>query len=112
EMDILKKHDVKISHNPASNLKLGSGVAAVPRLLDKGFHISVGTDSAASNNHLDMFQQLRLAALIHKGVNQDPTVVPARTALAMGTRWGGESLFLAHIGSLENGKAADFIILD
>lgn len=112
EMDILKKHDVKISHNPASNLKLGSGVAAVPRLLAKGFHISVGTDSAASNNHLDMFQQLRLAALIHKGVNQDPTVVPARTALAMGTRWGGESLFLAHIGSLENGKAADFIILD
>lgn len=112
EMDILKTYDVKISHNPASNLKLGSGVAPIPKLLAKGFHVSIGTDSAASNNNLDMFQEVRLAALLHKGVHQDPTALPADIAFKMGTSWGAEAVFLPQIGSLSKGKEADFIILD
>lgn len=112
EMEILKAYDVKISHNPSSNLKLGSGIAPVPQLIDKGFHVSIGTDSAASNNNLDMFEEVRLAALIHKGVHQDPTLIPAETAFKMGTRWGAEAVFLSTVGSLEVGKEADFIVLD
>ncbi|MDQ0337620.1 5-methylthioadenosine/S-adenosylhomocysteine deaminase [Caldalkalibacillus uzonensis] len=112
EMDILQEYDVKISHNPASNLKLGSGIAQVPRLLERGFRLSIGTDSAASNNNLDMFQEVRLAALIHKGVHQEPTVVPAEAALKMGTKWGAECAFVPHVGSLEKGKEADFIIIN
>jgi 5-methylthioadenosine/S-adenosylhomocysteine deaminase len=112
EMDILKEYNVKISHNPASNLKLGSGVANVPALIKKGFKISIGTDSAASNNNLDMFQEVRLAALIHKGVGQNSTVVPAEMALQMGTSWGADALFLPHIGTLEVGKEADFITIN
>lgn len=112
EMEILQHHNVKISHNPASNLKLGSGIAPIPRLLERGFRVSVGTDSTASNNNLDMFQEIRLAALIHKGMSQDPTVVPAEVALKMGTSWGAEAVFLENVGSLEAGKEADFIILN
>lgn len=112
EMDQLKEDDVKISHNPASNLKLGSGVAHIPTLIQKGLKPSIGTDSAASNNNLDMFQEVRLAALIHKGVHHDPTVVDAHTALAMGTRWGAEAVFLNNVGSLQKGNQADFIIID
>lgn len=112
EMDILHAYDVKISHNPASNLKLGSGIASLPRFIEKGFQPSIGTDSAASNNNLDMFQEVRLAALIHKGVQEDPTVVPASIALKMGTLWGAQSAFLPQIGSLEPGKEADFIVIN
>jgi 5-methylthioadenosine/S-adenosylhomocysteine deaminase len=112
EMEILQQYNVKISHNPASNLKLGSGIAAVPRLLEKGFHLSIGTDSVASNNNLDMFQEVRLAALIHKGVAKDPTVVPAEVALKMGTSWGAESIFLPNVGVIEARKEADFIIIN
>ncbi|MBO8170751.1 MAG: amidohydrolase [Bacillaceae bacterium] len=113
EMDVLKNYDVKISHNPGSNLKLGSGIAPVSRMLQKGLDVSLGTDSAASNNNLDMFEEMRLAALIHKGAEQDPLAIPAQTALNMGTRIGAKTVFLSDsIGSLEPGKKADFIILD
>jgi 5-methylthioadenosine/S-adenosylhomocysteine deaminase len=112
EMDILKEYNVKISHNPASNLKLGSGVADIPTLIKKGFKVSIGTDSAASNNNLDMFQEVRFAALIHKGVGQNSTVVPAEMALKMGTSWGADALFLPHTGTLEVGKEADFITIN
>lgn len=112
EISILQQHDVKIAHNPASNLKLGSGIARVPELIEQGLHVSIGTDSVASNNNLDMFQEVRLAALIHKGHEHNPLVIPAKQALKMGTRWGAEALFLPQIGSLEAGKEADFIILN
>jgi 5-methylthioadenosine/S-adenosylhomocysteine deaminase len=112
EIEILHQHDVKISHNPASNLKLGSGIAPIAKLLEKGMHVSIGTDSAASNNNLDMFQEVRLAALIHKGALQDPLAVPAHTALQMGTRWGAESVFLKNVGSLSVGFKADFITIN
>lgn len=78
EIEILARHDVGVSHNPGSNLKLASGVARVTDLLKAGVKVSLGTDGAASNNNLDMFEEMRLAALIHKGVSGDPTAVPAR----------------------------------
>jgi 5-methylthioadenosine/S-adenosylhomocysteine deaminase len=113
ELQTLASHDVKISHNPGSNLKLGSGVAPVPQMLRHGIRPSLGTDGSASNNNLDMLEEIRLAALIHKGVQGDPLAVPADTALRMGTAYGAESAFLGEsTGTLEVGKRADFITMD
>lgn len=112
EIDILCRHDVRISHNPGSNLKLASGIARVPDLLRAGLLVSLGTDSSASNNNLDMFEEMRLAALLHKGTTGDPTVVPAETALRMGTRDGAKSIWLDDVGSLRPGMKADFIAID
>jgi 5-methylthioadenosine/S-adenosylhomocysteine deaminase len=113
EIALLAEKDVKISHNPGSNLKLGSGVAPIPQMLAAGIRPSLGTDSSASNNNLDLLEEIQLAALIHKGVQQDPLAVPALIALQMGTIFGAEALFLAHkIGSLHAGKQADFITID
>ncbi|MEC0176528.1 amidohydrolase [Paenibacillus favisporus] len=109
EIDILAKHHVTVSHNPGSNLKLASGVARVTDMMQAGITVSLGTDSAASNNNLDMFEEMRLAALIHKGVSGDPTAVPAAEALRMGTIYGAQSLFLEGVGALEAGMKADFI---
>ncbi len=113
EIKILAEHDIKISHNPGSNLKLGSGIAPVPEMIRQGIRVSLGTDSAASNNNLDMFEEMRLAALIHKGKEEDPLAIPAKLALKMATSYGAEALFLQkQIGSLEAGKKADFIIIN
>lgn len=112
EIDILAKHNVAISHNPGSNLKLASGVARVPELLKAGVTVSLGTDGPASNNNLDMFEEMRLAALIHKGVSGDPTAVPASEALRMGTEYGAKSAFLNEVGRLEVGMKADMIALN
>jgi 5-methylthioadenosine/S-adenosylhomocysteine deaminase len=113
EIALLAEKDVKVSHNPGSNLKLGSGVAPIPQMLAAGIRPSLGTDSSASNNNLDLLEEIQLAALIHKGVQQDPLAVPAFTALQMGTVFGAEALFLADkIGTLTAGKQADFITID
>ncbi|MBA4602600.1 amidohydrolase [Thermoactinomyces mirandus] len=113
EIDVLADYDVKVAHNPGSNLKLGSGIAPVPKMLEKGMRPGLGTDGAASNNNLDMLEEVHLAAMIHKGINEDPVAVPALTALKMGTLYGAECVFLEQeIGSLEVGKKADFIIID
>ncbi|AWB44975.1 N-ethylammeline chlorohydrolase [Paenibacillus sp. CAA11] len=112
EIEILAAHGVAVSHNPGSNLKLASGVARVPDLLKAGVTVSLGTDGAASNNNLDMFEEIRLAALIHKGVSGDPTAVPALEALKMGTEYGAKSVFLHNTGKLAVGMKADFIALD
>lgn len=113
EIEILAQYDVKVAHNPGSNLKLGSGIASIPKMLQKGMRPSLATDGAASNNNLDLLKEIQLAALIHKGFNQDPEAVPAGTALKMGTSYGAEALFLDHeIGTLEVGKKADFITFD
>jgi len=112
EIAILARHDVRVSHNPGSNLKLASGIARVPELIRAGVKVSLGTDSSASNNNLDMFEEIRLAALLHKGVSGDPTAVPASTALHMGTLGGAESLWLERVGALKPGWKADFIALD
>ncbi|MNM65977.1 5-methylthioadenosine/S-adenosylhomocysteine deaminase [compost metagenome] len=112
EIEVLASHGVTVSHNPGSNLKLASGVARVPELLKKGVVVSLGTDGAASNNNLDMLEEIRLAALIHKGVSGDPTAIPALEALKMGTEYGAKSVFLPNTGKLAAGMKADFIALN
>lgn len=112
EIETLARYKVGVSHNPGSNLKLASGVARVPELLKAGVPVSLGTDGAASNNNLDMFEEMRLAALIHKGFSGDPTAVPAPEALRMATEYGAQSLFLDKVGVLAPGMKADFIAID
>jgi 5-methylthioadenosine/S-adenosylhomocysteine deaminase len=113
EIRALKNANAGVSHNPSSNLKLGAGVAPVARMLELGVNVGIGTDGAASNNDLDMFEETRLAALIAKGTSGDPTAIPARTALAMATRLGASAMHMDHLtGSLEAGKRADLIVLD
>jgi 5-methylthioadenosine/S-adenosylhomocysteine deaminase len=102
-----------IAHNPSSNLKLGSGVAPVSMMLESGLNVGIGTDGPASNNDLDMFEEIRLTAFLAKGISGDPTVIPAATALTMATRLGAKALHLGHLtGSLEPGKRADLILID
>jgi 5-methylthioadenosine/S-adenosylhomocysteine deaminase len=113
EIRALQDHGAGIAHNPTSNLKLGSGVAPVVKMLDLGAAVGIGTDGAASNNDLDMFEEIRLAALLAKGTGGDPTALPARQALAMATRIGAKALHCDTItGSLEAGKRADLIVVD
>jgi 5-methylthioadenosine/S-adenosylhomocysteine deaminase len=113
EVRTLKNHGAGVAHNPSSNLKLASGFAPVQKMLEAGLNVGIGTDGPASNNDLDMFEEVRLASFIAKAVSNDPTVVPARTALTMATRLGAQALHLGHLtGSLEPGKRADLIIVD
>lgn len=102
-----------ISHNPSSNLKLASGFAPVTKMLDVGLNVGIGTDGPASNNDLDMFEEVRLAAFIAKAVTNDPTSLPASQALLMGTRLGAQALHIGHLtGSLTPGRRADLILVD
>jgi 5-methylthioadenosine/S-adenosylhomocysteine deaminase len=113
EIRALKDAGAGVAHNPTSNLKLGSGVAPVARMLDLGVVVGIGTDGTASNNDLDMFEEMRLAALLAKGTTGDPTALPARQALAMATRLGARAVHLGDVtGSLEPGKRADLIVVD
>ena len=113
EIRALKNFDAGVAHNPTSNLKLGAGVAPVARMLELGLSVGIGTDGAASNNDLDMFEEMRLAALLAKGIGGDPTALPARDALAMATRLGAAAMHMEHLtGSLEAGKRADLIVVD
>lgn len=113
EMEILRRANVGIIHNPTSNLKLASGFAPVAQMLARRLHLGLGTDGCASNNDLDMFEEMRLAALLPKAVVSDPVAVPAQAALAMATIDGARALFLDNlIGSLEAGKRADIITVD
>jgi 5-methylthioadenosine/S-adenosylhomocysteine deaminase len=113
EIRALKEAGAGVAHNPTSNLKLGSGVAPIAKMLEIGTAVGIGTDGTASNNDLDMFEETRLAALLAKGVSGDPTALPARQALAMATRIGARAVHLGGItGSLEPGKRADLIVVD
>lgn len=113
EISFLSRQKVAVAHNPASNLKLASGIAPVVKMQQEGLLVSLGTDGAASNNRLDLFAEMRLAALLHKVVNQDPTVLSAETALKMATINGAHALGIAdQTGSLEPGKRADLIMIN
>ncbi|WP_028544294.1 amidohydrolase [Paenibacillus taiwanensis] len=112
EIEVLARHRVGVSHNPASNLKLASGIARVVDLQRAGVNVSLGTDGAASNNNLDMFQEMRLAAMIHKGVSGDPTAVPAAEAMRMATINGARMIGLHDVGLLEVGMKADFVAVN
>jgi 5-methylthioadenosine/S-adenosylhomocysteine deaminase len=112
DIAVLKRHGVGVSHNPESNMKLASGTAPVPQYLAAGVALGLGTDGAASNNDLDMFEAMRQAAFLHKLQSKDPRAVPAATALEMATLGGARALGMAdRIGSLEPGKRADLIVV-
>lgn len=113
EIAILAEHGVSVSHNPGSNLKLASGIARVRDMLKAGVTVSLGTDSSASNNNVDMFDEIRLAALLQKGATLDPTAVPAAEALAMATEYGAAAVWQSGVfGRLAPGMKADFIAVD
>jgi 5-methylthioadenosine/S-adenosylhomocysteine deaminase len=112
DQQLLADHDVKVMHCPGSNLKLGSGIAPVPEMRARGITVSLGTDGAACNNRLDMFDEMRLAAIL-QAMRQEPGVLPARDVLWMATRSGARTLGLeGEIGSLEVGKKGDVIVVD
>jgi 5-methylthioadenosine/S-adenosylhomocysteine deaminase len=112
DMAIMKKRNVKVSHNPISNLKLASGISPVPKMLKKGITVSLGTDSPCSNNAADMFEIMKTTAIIHKGINKNPTVMPAEQVLEMATIEGAKALSWENeIGSIEVGKKADLSII-
>jgi len=113
DMVVLKTAGVAVSHNPESNMKLASGTAPVVDYLEAGITVGLGTDGAASNNDLDMFEAMRFAAFLQKHARNDPRALPATAVLDMATRGGAAALGLdAQIGSVEVGKRADVILVD
>lgn len=112
DIEILAKEKVSVSHNPKSNLKLGSGIAPVPEMMNKGISVSLGTDSTASNNTLDMFEEMRFAALIHKGRLEDPEATTAEAVLKMAAGQGSKSLGISDTGIIRENYQADFILVD
>ena len=113
DQDLLARRQVKVSHCPESNLKLAAGVAPVPDLLARGVTVGLGTDGAASNNNLDLFGEMSLAARLHKVWRHDPTVLPAARTVALATREGARVLGLEEMtGTLSPGKEADLIVVD
>lgn len=113
EMSTLLHVGAGVAHNPSSNLKLASGIAPVTKMLETGLNVGIGTDGPASNNDLDMFEEIRLAAFLAKTQSGDPTSVPAWQALLMATRLGAQALHIGHLtGSIETGKRADLILVD
>jgi 5-methylthioadenosine/S-adenosylhomocysteine deaminase len=112
EMWTLLHAKAGVAHNPSSNLKLASGFAPVQKMLEIGLNVGIGTDGPASNNDMDMFEEVRLASFIAKAASNNPTVVPAVTALTMATRMGAQALHIGHLtGSVEPGKRADLIVV-
>ncbi len=112
DMDIMAEYGVTAIHNPSSNMKLGSGFAPVEKFLSKGVNLSLGTDGAASNNNLNMFEELHLASVIHNGYLIDPTVMKPQTTLAMATRTGAIQQGREDTGALLTGKKADIVAID
>ncbi|MBE6671774.1 MAG: amidohydrolase, partial [Ruminococcaceae bacterium] len=112
DMDILKKHNSNVVHNPVSNLKLGSGVMPLSKMLKKGINVSLGTDSSASNNTLDILKEINFAALLQKGTDRDPSSVKAEEIIKLATENGAICQNRADGGKLEVGKKADIIMLD
>lgn len=112
EMELFAKHNCKVSHNPASNMKLASGIASVPEMIEAGIIVGLGTDGCASNNTLDMIRDMSTAARLHKIAHLDPTVMDAKTVVRMATINGARALGMERlVGSLETGKKADIIII-
>ncbi|RDV83603.1 amidohydrolase family protein [Ammonifex thiophilus] len=113
DMEILARYKAAVVHNPESNMKLASGIAPVTELLAAGVTVALGTDGAASNNNLDMWEEMRTAALLAKVSCKDPEALPAYQALEMATLGGAKALGLAdQIGTLEVGKRADIVLVD
>lgn len=112
DMDLMLEKGVTPVHNPTSNLKLGSGFAPVPKMLGKGLNVALGTDGSASNNNVNMFEEMHLASVIHNGYLNDPTVMKSETIIKMATVNGALAQGRTDTGSLEKGKKADIIALN
>lgn len=112
DRQILKAKKVRVVHNPQSNMKLGSGIAAVPALMANGVPVALGTDGAASNNNLDMWEEIRAAALLHKVNLVNPTIMPAAQVLQMACPIGARAIGFEDCGTIEAGKKADLIMID
>jgi len=113
EIKILRNYKVNVLNNPTSNLKLGNGFAPVSSFLSNGLNVALGTDGAASNNNLNLFEEMHLASIINKAVNEDSEILNAKTVIRMATINGARALGLGkEIGSIEIGKRADLIMLD
>jgi 5-methylthioadenosine/S-adenosylhomocysteine deaminase len=111
DIEILRERGVNVSHNPISNMKLASGTAPVYKMLERGVNVSLGTDGCASNNNLDLFEEMKTAALLHKLSTGNPTALPARQVLKMATVNGAKALG-TETGILKVGMKADMIIVD
>lgn len=112
DMEIMAAKKVRVAHNPQSNLKLASGIAPVAQMLEKGICVGIGTDGASSNNNLDMLEECRVAAMLHKATNFDPLAVPAQKAWEMATVDGAKTLGFDNLGLLEAGQLADIVLWD
>lgn len=113
DIALLQTKSVRVSHNPGSNMKLASGIAPVPELIQQGIVVGLGTDGAASNNNLDMFEEIRLAALLHKVNSLDPCIIPAKQAIDMATVQGAKCLGLEKVvGTIAAGYEADITLID
>ena len=112
EIEIIKEKKIRVAHNPGSNMKLASGIAPVPELLKEGVVVALGTDGASSNNNLDMLEEVRLAALLHKVNTLDPLAIPAAEALRLGTENGAAALGLQGVGRIEKDYKADIVLYD
>ena len=112
DIAIMAKHGVTASHNPTSNLKLGSGIMPLRKLIDGGVNVALGTDGAASNNKLDMLSEMQLAALIHKGVSEDPTATSAAEMLRLATENGAAAQGRYDCGRIAVGNRADLVLVD
>jgi len=113
EIDIMAERNIGVSHCIESNLKLSSGIALVAKMIKKGVKVSMGTDGAASNNNLDLLEEISIAAKVQKGITADPTVLDVKTCMKMLTIWAAESLGVEkEIGSIEIGKRADLVLMN
>lgn len=112
DMEIMAAKKVRVAHNPQSNLKLASGIAPVAQMLEKGICVGIGTDGASSNNNLDMLEECRAVAMLHKATNFDPLAVPAQKAWEMATVDGAKTLGFDNLGLLEAGQLADIVLWD
>ncbi|MDR1721957.1 MAG: amidohydrolase [Methanobrevibacter sp.] len=113
EIDIVKEKDVKVSHNPVSNMKLSSGIAPISKMLEKNVCVSLGTDGSASNNNLDLFEEMKFASLLQKVSTLNPKILNAEETIKLATINGAKALGLEdEIGSIEEGKKADIILID
>jgi 5-methylthioadenosine/S-adenosylhomocysteine deaminase len=112
DLEIMKTNNASVLHCPCSNMKIASGFAPIPKMIQHGINVSLATDGAGSNNKLDMWEEMRIAALIHKGHNLNAAVLSARQTLYMATNGGAKALGLPETGSLEVGKRADLLLVN
>jgi 5-methylthioadenosine/S-adenosylhomocysteine deaminase len=112
DIDILAANSVAVAHCPVSNLKLGSGIAPVSTMLNQGVSVTLGTDGASSNNNLNLWEEIKLMSLLHKGTTGDATVVTPAQSLAAATSAGAAALGFKNVGLIQEGYSADLILLD